>query len=287
MRRGAIFLTSSLALALAPFLACSEKKDVASDVRSPDGGAADSGVADESRNPADGHSDAEGGARVCSVGADASTRALHVMWAPTLPTGNFLTEVQTIARSDCTVVVATVKTSESPETWSIYVEKKDTTPGSCAGPRGVRVLATGSISLPKVRATYSDADPSLFVVAYAYGARDADGGAHYYLSMGQVDWNTGDTLHTAIMATDGAAPATYGEPINLSTSTDAGFPSDRVPTPCDVVMKGFIYDRLGNIVLFPGGNPGLGPGPFFATWYHFLAPEPQEPSEADEAYIKN
>lgn len=290
MRRGVIFISGSVLLALAPFVACSDKQGVASggDALAPEADGADNSVAEET-GTVDGPSDA--GVRLCSVGADASSRALQITWGGVTPTGTSLTVADTVALSDCTVVVATVKTSESPASWAIYVEKKDTTPDSCKGPKGTRVLATGYSEPPKVRATRSVADPSLFVVAYSGWDEFADvrNSPPTFFKMVQVDWTTGDTLHAAIMATDGAAPATSGEPTDLSTDAQAVSPwgAKHEPTPCDVVLKGFIYDPAGGYTLFPGGHSGLGPGPFLATWYHFLAPEPQAPSEADEAYINN
>src|SRR5206468_665218 len=111
--------------------------------------------------------DADAGPRACTVGPiDASTPALTNQWSATAPVGSQPAVVAgTIVQPSCTIVLATIQDQVAPPSWVIYLEKKDTTAGSCTEAKGYRTLFN-SFANPKAFLAESPLDPTLFVVAF-------------------------------------------------------------------------------------------------------------------------
>lgn len=228
---------------------------------------ADSGADAPSDAPSDTTSDGDAAPRACTTGpTDASSRALDVKWQITAPTGTGTpTVVGSIVQTACTISLVTLQTATAPPAYSIYLEKKDTTAGSCTEAKGYRVLFS-TFAAPAAFLARSPLDATLFVVAYNH-KNTPSGSSPVQLSMEQADWTTGDTVHAAGFAVIGSSqlipPA--GSPTALSTNG------------CDVTLEG-----TGT---FPGAS-GTNTGAWTAQYVHFLAPEPQDPSLANTAAYK-
>jgi hypothetical protein len=212
--------------------------------------------------------DADGGARVCALPAsDAGSRTLIVSWTATAPVlVGAATVVGQIVQPDCTVVLATGMTAAAPPAYTIYLEKKDTAAGSCASPKGFRYLFA-TYATPTAFLASHPSDPRLFVVAYNH-KNTLSGSSPVQLSMQQVDWDSGDMLH-------GAGFAVVGSTQNIPP---AGSPTALAVTGCDVVLD-------GSGGTFPGAS-GAQTTAWTATYTHFLAPTPQDGSNADLAAYK-
>jgi hypothetical protein len=227
----------------------------------------DSGGTDSGADVAsDSGGDVDAGPRACTVGPiDASTPALTNQWSATAPIGNQPVVVAgTIVQPACTIVLATIEDQpvSGPPSWVIYLEKKDTTAGSCAEPKGYRALFTSYIT-PAAFLAESPLDPTLFVVAFDH-KNSISGSSTVQLSMAQYDWTTGDVLHSAIFAVKGSS----------QLIPPGGMPTALSATGCDVTLSG-----TGT---FPGAT-GTNTFAWTAHYLHFLAPEPQPASNADDA----
>jgi hypothetical protein len=278
MRRFLLLMT----IALASVAAC-VGSDVAVTSGTPDagddssGGGGDAHVGDDTSDssPGDDASDAgdahDATPRACTTGpTDASSRALSVRWTVNPPSGNqAVVSVGSISTLTCTILLEYIETTGGVPFWNVYLEKKDTTAGSCTEPKGFRTLIQ-TYAAPTAFIAKSALDPTLFVIAYDH-KNTPSGGSPIQLSMEQVDWNTGDTLHAGGMAVIGSQP-------NIPP-TPSGSPTALTATSCDVTLE-------GNNATFPGAtgtNNNLG---WVAHYTHFLAPEPQDPTGANDAAYK-
>jgi hypothetical protein len=149
-----------------------------------------------------------------------------------------------------------------PQQYSIALEKKDASPGSCPDAKGFVYLTQHSYADPAGVARRHSTDQ---IIAVAWVDRAiADGNAPNAMRLAQIDWKTGTDLHDGIMSVKGAAdqpiPTLRPTSMNLSVGYDV------------------ILDGTG---AFPGAT-GAG-DTFEATWSNFLGTAPQPAAQADSA----
>ncbi len=200
--------------------------------------------------------------------ADASREGLVLRWDPIRPGDGSPTKWvdPPLVASDCTVRIGVVRTSAAPPIQASYLERADTTPGSCIGGKGYRLLkSVYAMDAVALLAPHTE-DATLFVVAV--NSKGGSGSSRELAMVTQIDWRTGDDLHVAMLQTADAAG--NGSPIVIH-------PTALALSGCDMVFEGDGY--------FLGATGEQDAG-FRATYSRFLAPERQEPSKAEEAHYK-
>lgn len=160
-------------------------------------------------------------------------------------------------------IVENPDAQDQPAQYTITLEKKDDSPGSCTESKGYVTLATHSYALPAgvVRRHATD---EMIAVAWTEKAK-ADVDSQSIMHLAQIDWATGTDLHDGIMYLKGMTEAVPEQPlVPTSMNLSIGY---------DVILSG-----TGT---FPGAT-GEGQS-FEATWKDFLAAKAQAPSAADSA----
>jgi hypothetical protein len=169
------------------------------------------------------------------------------------------------SQPDCTVDVGYITASGAiPPRHAIFLEKRDSSPGSCSDPKGYRTLWVATYSVPHILLATHPTAPHLFVVAYDH-KNTPSGSSPTQLDMEQVDWLTGDTVHTASKFVKGTPPPAPPPP---ASPTALGI------ADCTVHLWG-----TGSF----SGASGAPTGQWVAHFHNFLAPLPQPPSPADTA----
>lgn len=208
----------------------------------------------------------------CSLlGPRGSTAGLALRWNATVPTGMAgasLTPIGTaIDDGGCTVQLGSIQTSPW-NVYRIYLNKRDTTPGSCASAKGYRILVD-TYETPIAFLAHHPTEPKLFAVAVGYRISPS-GSSPAWMDLRQVDWETGDDLHVGVMAVKGSS----------------GGPRSPGSTPTAMAVHGCDLSLDASGGNFPGVTGTDHLNGFTATYTHFLAPEPQAPSLADKAVYK-
>jgi hypothetical protein len=205
----------------------------------------------------------DSGSRLCQIGAlDAGTTLIRWQGAP--PTGIAApVSVAVVAELDCTIKLWTLQTANAPPAYALYLEKADTTAGSCGEPKGYRTLWAPSYTLPNAFLATHPTDRRLFAVAFDH-KNTQSGSSPVQLQMQQIDWVSGDDLHHGGMAVKGSAPGT----------PPVGSPTALTINGCDLTLEG-----TGD---FPGAA-GVDDGSWTAQYPGFLAPQTQPPTLADSA----
>ena len=170
--------------------------------------------------------------------------------------------MQALTHGGCTLNVSTIPLTPpgQPPSTGILLHKIDTPAATCTEPKGFRLLGS-TYGSPGVVVGHHSFDQRLFVVAYS--RKNLSGGSPNVLNVAQYDFVTGDTLHVARLAVNGASFTPPG-PSTAANVTIHG---------CNLVLRG-----SGTFAgAFGDGNV------FSATYTGFVAVQPQPPSGADSA----
>lgn len=211
--------------------------------------------------------DAASAPRACALadaGAPSSTLAMRWSADPVAgATGAPAAHGETTA-DGCTVALESVPLGGMPPRWAVVLEKRDASPGSCASPKGRRILWSPTYAAPKALLAHHPVERRLFVVAFDH-KNTPSGSSPTNLDVQQVDFETGDVLHAAAKYVRGTPPV---------LPPPAASPTSLTVDGCDLALEG-----TGTFA----GASGTKTGAFEARWVGFVAPSPQEPSPADSA----
>jgi hypothetical protein len=231
------------------------------DASTPETGVAEGSTPDVSA-PVD--AGAEGAAPDASADAATGFDGGPPAWTATLAAGTE-TVLDTTFITPCRLEAVTVQTEVAPPKWELYLRKGDVTGFVCNEPKGVRALGAG-YTMPVVSLTRRSRD---FKLGLAYSMRrDPADAAPIVLTMRQVEWWSGNDMHSAIMKTKGAV----GAPAEPSLEVVELFFADSVEEAAGTL-------RLVGNGVFPGES---GTGVHFNARYDgFISDVAQPPSAAD------
>lgn len=202
-------------------------------------------------------------AATCALPAPGTPTVLTSRWTATAPTSATTTTSsvrERIILADCTMAIATLLLTTTPAaTWTIFLSKTDTTPGSCKEPKGFATLVAKTYAAPIVEVATHPTERRLFVVAFS---RKSTAEGTLLHDMEQVDFTTGAAIHLSSPYVKGAAQA-FPRP--------ASRPSAVAINGCDVTLMG-----RGAF----SGATGTPSDEWVATYPGFVAPQRQAPSAA-------
>lgn len=238
-----------------------------------DAGAPETGVpegaAPDVSAPVDGGADVQGpgdGAADAPTGFDAGPPA----WTATIPAGTAAV-VEVVSNLKCRIEMVSVQTEVAPPKWELYLRKVDQPGDVCNEPKGVRALASG-YTMPAASLAHRRSDDKLGM-AYSM-RRNLSGSSPVVLTMSQVDWWSGNDMHTAIMKTK----TVVGAPANPSLDLTELFFTDAAEQAAGTL-------RLLGTGSFPG-ETGTGAS-FNARYDGFISDVGQPASAADDCVRVN
>ncbi|HSO39306.1 MAG TPA: hypothetical protein VLT33_42560, partial [Labilithrix sp.] len=170
------------------------------------------------------------------------------LWTSSLAAGT-LTVVASAGDDSCTFQLLSVQAG-APPTYTLYLRKQDTSGAVCNEPKGLRALGTGYS--PPTGALLKTQSTKRLVLAYS-SKIGLSGSSPVQLRMSQVDWGTGNDLHTALTKTK----AIVGMPVTPSLDVTLLFFGDPTEEAAGTV-------RLKGTGSFPGES---GAGAFFYARY--------------------
>ena len=202
----------------------------------------------------------------CPAPQSTTPAVLSMRWSATAPvgvSGSTPSVHAKIVQPDCTVSVATQQIATQPAaTWTTFLQKKDTTPGSCKEQLGYATLTAQSYSYPIIRLASHPSDPKLFLLAWS---RKLSAEGTLGFTMQQIDWATGSELRIASTYVKGK-PQTFPAP--------SAYPSSITINGCDVTLVG-----RGSF----SGASGTPTDEWVATYPAFVTAQRQPPSGATSA----
>lgn len=260
-------------MAASAFAACGGTD---SGIGSDDSGAGDGGGSlDGTMSTNDGSpaSTDSGAAKDGSTAGDASTDASDAaaefdagspLWLPYPPVDAGTTTMgDTFSDPDCTFTLG-VTQNGGPPSYTLFLEKKDTTAGSCMEPKGWVTIVT-SVNFAPAAFLARVPGQKLLAVTYDYKV-SVSGSSPVFGGLQQRGWYGGHVLHQGVFALKGV---------------DAGGPP---PPGKSTFVTGLSFTGHAAVVTGSGYFPGAPNNDFTtATWNGFVASAYQTPSLADLA----
>ena len=173
------------------------------------------------------------------------------------------TKGASVGDASCTFTLGVITSgSVGPPTYYLYLEKTDTTPGSCNEPKGY-VELVASLDYAPAAFLAKVTGEELLSVTYDY-KQGLSGSSPVFASLAQVDWYSGIVLHRGAFGL---------------TGSDAGGPPG--PGKGSTFVSALSFTGHDAVVTGSGYFPGAPNDNFIATYKQFVATEYQAESLAD------